>query len=170
MTGIPASAYVPAMDTGVILPDVAFGTVDGASHHLSDYRGKYVLLDFWTVDCGPCIGEMPNMEAAYQRYKPRGLEIIGVDIDNDLDMTKFSEFLAQQGSTWTHTSLSIQPTGPELRTWIDVHCRLHAFPTVVLLGPDGKIVAMDDELRGEALQKTLERFIPAQLTKQHNTL
>jgi len=159
MRGLTAREYVPAMDTGVTLANFAFGTLDGATRHLSDYRGKYVLLDFWTISCGPCIRAMPDLEAAYLKYHDRGFDIVGVNLDEHLDVQKFNDFLTQQKSTWTHTSVSVKPMGPALEQYINLHCRIHSYPTTVLIGPTGKIVAMDDDLAGQGLQRMLERLL-----------
>jgi hypothetical protein len=93
------------------------------------------------------------------------LEVVSVNLDEHLHLGNFAKFLKEQGSTWTHTSVSVQPTGPALQKFVDLHCRIHSFPTAVLIGPDGKIVAMDDELEGPVLQQTLERLIPASSNK-----
>ena len=57
--------------------------LDGNPISLQQYRGKVVLLDFWAVWCGPCIGEMPNVKKVYDAYKSKGFDVIGVSFDND---------------------------------------------------------------------------------------
>ena len=48
---------------------------------MSDLKGKVVVVDFWATWCGPCVGEMPNMKKLYAEYKPKGVEFIGVSLD-----------------------------------------------------------------------------------------
>jgi len=161
MTGLAPGEYIPPMDTGVVLADFAFQSLDGVAHHLSEYRGKYVLIDFWSIGCASCLQAMPSLAAAYATYRSRGLEIIGFNLDEHLRIDRFGELLKDRHSTWMNTSVSIQPTGPALKKFADTHCRVWRFPTVVLIEPTGKIVAMNEELEGAALGQTLERFLPA---------
>jgi len=160
MIGHRPDEYIPPLDTGVLLSNVTFTTFDGTSRHLSDYRGKYVLLDFWTIQCGPCIESIPTLAAAYATYHPRGFEIIGINLDDNLRVDKVDAFLKSRGSTWVHTSLSVPPTGAALGAYVDTHCRIHSYPTLVLLGPDGKIVALSEALFGPLLQAKLAELLP----------
>jgi len=160
MQGIPESEYVPPMDSGVALADFTFGTLDGATKHLSDYRGKYVLLDFWTVGCGPCWHAMPGLDTVYKKYHDRGFDIIGVNLDEHLDLTAFQKLLTEHQNSWTNTSFSVKSTGADMEKYVNLHCRVHAFPTTVLLGPDGKIIYVSDYF-GYDLPKMLDQLLPA---------
>ena len=68
---------------GDVAPDFVGKTVDLKTVKLSDYAGKVVLIDFWATWCGPCIQELPNVIDAYEQYHPKGLEIIGVSLDDE---------------------------------------------------------------------------------------
>jgi len=165
LRGISAAEYVPPLDTGVTLADMSFMTLDSVSHHLSDYHGKYVLVDFWTLNCGPCIAELPNIAAAYATYHERGLEVLGVNLDVGIELNWFKTFLSDKKATWMQTSTTHALSGDVLAQYVNLHGRIWSFPTAVLVGPDGRVVALDGEsghvLEGAALPRTLERFLPA---------
>jgi peroxiredoxin len=63
-------------------PDFTLPQLDGQDLRLSSYRGKVVLLDFWATWCAPCREETPNLVALQQKYSPRGLQVIGVSMDD----------------------------------------------------------------------------------------
>ena len=66
-----------------IAPDFARPDLDGREIRLSAHRGKVVLLNFWATWCAPCLAEMPRFVAWQQKYSGRGLQIIGVSMDDD---------------------------------------------------------------------------------------
>jgi peroxiredoxin len=63
-------------------PELTLKSLDGRTVHLSDYRGKVVLLNFWATWCGGCRVEMPRLVELSRKYRARGLEIIGVSMDD----------------------------------------------------------------------------------------
>lgn len=78
--------------------DIAFTAVDGREVDLSKMKGKVVLVDFWATWCGPCMGEVPNVKAAYEKLHDKGFEIVGISFDKDKD--KLESTLKDQGMTW----------------------------------------------------------------------
>jgi thiol-disulfide isomerase/thioredoxin len=75
-------------------PDFTLPQLDGNDLRLSSYRGKVVLLDFWATWCDPCREEIPHLVELQQRYGDRGLQIIGVSMDDSADPVRpfYQEF------------------------------------------------------------------------------
>ena len=64
-------------------PEVGYTLLDGKPAHLSDLRGRVVLVNFWATWCGPCKVEMPHLNRLYEKYRAAGFELLGVNIDDD---------------------------------------------------------------------------------------
>ncbi len=122
--------------------------VDGKLVRLADFKGKYVLVDFWASWCSPCRAENPNLVKAYAKYKEKGFEILGVSLDQPSGKKAWIDAIKKDGLTWTNVS--------DLKGWnneVAVLYGVRAVPTNYLVGPDGVIVAKN--LRGEELDAKL---------------
>lgn len=58
--------------------------LEGNIHHLTDYEGKGVVVNFWATYCPPCKKEMPYLDAAYQEYKNQGVEVLAINVGEPL--------------------------------------------------------------------------------------
>lgn len=127
--------------------DFQLPNLENQSVSLSDYRGKYVLLDFWSSNCGPCRIENPNLLKNYKAYRDKGFEIIGIC----LDKTK---------QTWENTVKTdsmIWTTVSDLKGFdgdVPITYSVYFIPTYFLINPDGVIAdkimgrgQLDDKLK-----------------------
>lgn len=132
--------------------DIVMQTPEGKTIKVSDYvsKNKYTLIDFWASWCGPCLREMPNVVKAYTNYHDKGLEIVGVSLDNKKDA--WVNAIKKQNMPWPHIS--------DLKGWECAGAAAYnvkAIPANVLISQDGKIIAKD--LREEALQEKLAELL-----------
>ena len=138
--------------TGKPFIDFEAEAPDGTKHRLSEYagRGQYVLIDFWASWCGPCIASFPFMKQVYADYKDRGLCIIGVSCDKDRNA--WLKALDKHQLPWT-ALLSPAGKGDALDLY-----GVSGIPTVILIAPDGTIIATDIE--GKELKAKLKEIFP----------
>ncbi|MDR3139339.1 MAG: TlpA family protein disulfide reductase [Treponema sp.] len=125
-------AGLPVLRQRVPSPDFSASPakLDRDSVTLANLKGKVVFLNFWATWCGPCRAEMPSMEALYQRYKEKGLEIVAV---NYLENPKTVESFAEKFSL--SFPITLDPSGR-----INGLYEVQAFPTTYIIDREGKIV------------------------------
>ncbi len=152
----PAEDYLRIpLRVGNAVPDFAFTDLDGKAHKFAEFRGKYMLLDFWGTWCPSCRKELPDLEKAYRQFRARNFVILGMGDDKDLQ--KARKVLTEAGVTYPQSS---GETGYDL-----VHNRfgVSAFPSKALVNPEGKIIALDDShgsFRAGNITATLDKLLP----------
>ncbi len=124
-------------------------TPDGNEVKLEDFRGNYLLLDFWASWCGPCRRENPNLVKAYKDFNPKGFQILAVSLDRKKE--DWLKGIEKDQLTWAHVS--------DLKFWDSKVAEMYgirAIPSNFLIDPQGVIVAKN--LHGDELFETLSKI------------
>jgi peroxiredoxin len=143
-------AKLKSVQVGHVAPAFSMKTIDGKMISLADFKGKYVLLDFWASWCMPCRQENPNVVKAYNKYKDRKFTILSISLDKD--PAAWKQAVAADKLTWTHASELSDFEGPTVRLY-----QVEAIPSSFIIDPSGKIVAKN--LRGEQLDEFLNKTL-----------
>lgn len=135
---------------GAIAPAFTQNDTIGNPVSLSDFRGKYVLLDFWASWCGPCRHENPFVVDAFEKYKDKNFTILGVSLDESKE--DWLKAISDDKLAWTQLS--------DLKGWKNEASALYAvrsIPANFLLDPEGKII--EKNLRGDKLTEALDKYL-----------
>ena len=147
-----------APKVGGVLPNFQVEDLDhpGITLAPASFKGKYWILDFWATWCGPCKGELPFVHKAYAKYHPAGLEILSISSDKKAEEIAAFRRNPEHPMPWHH-ALPLGKVRDNLMTLFQVR----GIPHVLLVGPDGRILAQDEDLRGKALEATLGQYLGA---------
>lgn len=159
VTMLAAAAAIPLaaqdLPRPVTVPRFAVESLDDPGVLISDesLHGKTCLVDFWASWCPPCVEEIPVLAKAYEQYRDRKFEILSLSFDRSPDQVR--AFRSKRfAMPWLHAFVE-----RGFGSYIAQAFGVENIPHQVLIGPDGRILAVDDELRGEKLAQTLESIL-----------
>jgi thiol-disulfide isomerase/thioredoxin len=126
--------------------EISGPTLDGGRFELADHRGKVVLVDFWATWCKPCVAELPNIRAAYDKYHADGLEVVSVSLD--FERSALVRFLKTKPMPWPQIFFD----GADTRAWENPLGRRYGItgiPCLLVIDREGKLVARN--VRGKQI-------------------
>jgi thiol-disulfide isomerase/thioredoxin len=129
--------------------DIQFTAIDGRPVDLAKMKGRVVLIDFWATWCGPCVGEVPNVKAAYDKLHNQGFEIIGISLDQDKDA--LTGFVKEQGMAWPQYFDGLQWGNKIARQF-----GINSIPAMWLVDKQGNL--RDQDARG-ALEEKVSKLL-----------
>ncbi|MGD9719670.1 MAG: redoxin domain-containing protein [Pirellulales bacterium] len=136
------------------LDGIAWLNTDSPSKTLADFRGKYVLLDFWATWCGPCHRDFPCVSLISDSYKDHGVVVIGVH-DNSMPLDAIRADVEKE-----KLAFPIVVDHPDGRIYREYRAYgLSGYPSYVLIGPDGKVVHWDESQEGPSLRLFMTEIV-----------
>jgi thiol-disulfide isomerase/thioredoxin len=150
-----AQAKKPAKQAGADLVNkplsLNFTSVDGKAVALSSLKGKVVLIDFWATWCGPCVREIPNVKATFDKLHSKGFEIVGISFDQDKEA--LTKFVAKNKMAW--------PQYFDGKGWENAFGKrfeIHSIPTMWLVDKKGNLRHLDgrDDLEQKVVKLLAE--------------
>jgi RNA polymerase sigma factor (sigma-70 family) len=146
-----SSSLKSAPGAGAATPPIHATSLDGKPLELGDLKGKYVLLDFWATWCGPCIGEIPQLQAVHDAFsKDKRFAILSLSVDEKMEEPK--KFQEKRRLPWLQAFL-----GGGVHNASTAAFGIRAIPAFVLVGPGGKIIARG--MRGDEIKKEVAKAL-----------
>lgn len=134
-------------------PDFTLPDLNGKLHHLSDYRGKWVVVNYWATWCPPCLDEIPELEEFYEAHRAKDAIVVGINYE-DSDPADLKHFVEENMISY-----------PILRADLgrpNIFGQLYGLPTSYIISPQGQLV---ETKTGAVSKDYLENAIRQQKTK-----
>lgn len=150
--------HFKASKVGSIAPKFTLKDINGKTISLDDFKGKYVLIDFWASWCGPCREELPYVKELYKEYKKRGFEVISITKDEDSDLWK-KAIVKEKIENWKHISIL------ENKSTITTDYFVNGIPHKVLIDNNGIIIGKwkgSGEINKADLQQLMKSIFTAE--------
>ncbi|WP_316837345.1 TlpA disulfide reductase family protein [Pedobacter nutrimenti] len=128
-------------------PAFAYPDINGKKWGPKDFKGKYLIIDFWASWCGPCRQEIPHLKEVYEKYKDKGLEILSVSVD--AKPADWKKAMAEEKMSWPQ--INAVESKPVMASYL-----FSGIPYLVVVDKDGKIV--EKNVRGESLDKSMKKI------------
>ncbi len=147
-----AAAIQASLVVGATFPPFDEKDIEGKPFSLAAAKSKVVLIDFWATWCGPCVRELPNVLATYEKFHDKGFQVLGISLDED--KAALDAFLAEKRMPWPQFF-----DGKGWRNALAEKYGITSIPMTFLVDEKGAILARD--LRGEELSAAVEKALEA---------
>ncbi|MBK8556931.1 MAG: TlpA family protein disulfide reductase [Lewinellaceae bacterium] len=127
----------PNFSAGEPLPVFSALSMNGDSIRSTDFRGKYVLVQFWGSWCGPCRAENPQLVGLYQKFQPKGFDILSIGIETN--EARWKNAIERDGMIWPNHTADFKRFDGQLATLFNVK----SIPSTFLVNPQGNIIAVN---------------------------
>jgi peroxiredoxin len=143
----------PNLAQGAKAPAFNAKTTDGKERNFpGDYKGKVVLLDFWAIWCSPCVRELPNVVASYEKYHDQGFEILGISLDRADAEEKLASFTKEHKMPWPQVY-----DGKFWQARVGQLYGIQSIPSMLLIDGDTGEILAGTEARGPNLEPAIKR-------------
>ncbi|SER01640.1 TlpA family protein disulfide reductase [Pedobacter rhizosphaerae] len=132
-------------------PDFSQPDVNGKMVSLKDFKGKYVLVDFWASWCTPCRGEAPQLKAIYEKVKDKNISFVSISLDKD--KSKWTQAMLEDKMPWQQLSDLVGEQNAAAKAF-----NVGAVPAKFLIDPSGKVIGVGFK-DGSETGKVLEKFL-----------
>jgi thiol-disulfide isomerase/thioredoxin len=134
--------------------DFSLKDIHGKQHHLADYRGKWVVVNYWATWCPPCLDEIPELIDFHEKHKGKDAVVLGINYEEDIDVTYLRKFVEEY--LISYPVLRGNPDGPAPLG------QIYGLPSTFIISPEGEVVS---RRVGGITQAQLEQFLGQQKTK-----